>query len=60
MKILFSEFHHRTNLTAPLLSNGQLASKKKILAYFIRFGKRKNFVEVFFSIRALFRRENSI
>jgi hypothetical protein len=29
-------------------------------AYFIRFGKRHNFVEEFFSIRALFRRENSI
>jgi hypothetical protein len=27
MKILFSEFHHRTNLTAPLLSN--LGSKNK-------------------------------
>jgi hypothetical protein len=29
-------------------------------AYFIRIAKRNNFVEEFFSIRALFRRENSI
>jgi hypothetical protein len=34
--------------------NGQLASKKKVFwAYFIRFGKRNNFVENIFSIRAL-------
>jgi hypothetical protein len=39
----------------------QLASKKSLVfwAYFIRFGKRNNFVEEFFSIQALFRRENS-
>jgi hypothetical protein len=29
-------------------------------SYFIRNAKRNNFVEEFFSIRALFRRENSI
>jgi hypothetical protein len=31
-----------------------------LLAYFIRIAKRYNFVEDFFSFRALFRRENSI
>jgi hypothetical protein len=31
-----------------------------ICAYFIRIEKRNNFVEDFFSIRAFFRRENSI
>jgi hypothetical protein len=30
------------------------------LAYFIRIAKRNNFVEEIFSIRVLFRRENSI
>jgi hypothetical protein len=33
---------------------------KFFCVYFIRLGKRNNFVEDFFSIRALFRRENSI
>jgi hypothetical protein len=39
-----------------------LPQKKSLVfwAYFIRFGKRNNFVEEIFSIRALFRRENSI
>jgi hypothetical protein len=39
--------------------NGKLALKKS-WAYFIRFEKRNNFEEDFFSIRALFRRENSL
>jgi hypothetical protein len=45
---------------SPHPQNGQLALKKVFCAYFIRFEKRNNFVEDFFSIRALFRRENSI
>jgi hypothetical protein len=34
--------------------------QKFFFVYFIRFDKRNNFVEEIFSIRALFRRENSI
>jgi hypothetical protein len=43
-----------------VMDNLRQKNIKYFWAYFIRFGKRNNFVEEFFSIRALFRRENSI
>jgi hypothetical protein len=45
------------------MRNGFVSSKNGLVffwAYFIRIARRNNFVEENFSIRALFRRENSI
>jgi hypothetical protein len=53
----------RANKKVMAIKQWTTCLKKKVyffLAYFIRFGKRTNFVEETFSIRALFRRENSI
>jgi hypothetical protein len=60
--VLFNKFHQKTKLMTLFSCNGQLASKKKFSFFgLILFVSEKNtFVEQFFSIRALFRRENSI
>jgi hypothetical protein len=47
-----------TKLDMLLMDN--LPKKLVFWAYFISFGKRNNLVKDFFSIQALFRRENSL